>query len=446
MKKFYSYLSVLLLSVLVTACGSSNNDDNAYLRVLHASPDAPNVDVLLDGSAVLTNVPFQAGTGYLMVDAGTRQLSLRVTGTSTIALTQSLDLSEDGYYSVIAQNEVANLGVKFIDDTGKMKNGTIDVSVAHASPGAGNVDIYVSENGVALPPAATLENVPFDALATLENQAAGSYQVRLTANASTDVAYDSGELPITADVTAVAVDSTQGTSPATLLIWSSSAVTAVLDNTSEVRIVHAVDAVDVDVFVGGNELLGDFSFKDSTVGAAGASAQGYLKVVAGSLDVAIAAADLGIGSAIPTLSGTLDLERGRSYTVIAAGDVNDLANTQLIILQDMRANSAAGVADVRLVHAASAVEADPVDIYVSAAGSDISGVEPNFNDVVIGQDTGYVPLAPAVYDVTIAADGTKTPAVPGTSGLTFADGDIVTAIAVGNSVPNLAPIVLNDAR
>ncbi len=225
MKKFYSYLSVLLLSILVTGCGSSNNDDNAYLRVLHASPDAPNVDVLLDGSAVLTNVPFQAGTGYLMVDAGTRQLSLRVTGTSTIALTQSLALSEDGYYSVIAQNEVADLGVKFIDDTGKMKNGTIDVSVAHASPGAGNVDIYVS-----------------------------------------------------------------------------------------------------------------------------------------------------------------------------------------------------------------------------AAGSDISGVEPNFNDVVIGQDTGYVPLAPAVYDVTIAADGTKTPAVPGTSGLTFADGDIVTAIAVGNSAANLAPIVLNDAR
>jgi hypothetical protein len=450
MIRSYAHLSVLLFSIFLTACGDDDNghvtaNPNAYLRVLHASPDAPNVDILVDGNAVLTDVPFQAGSGYLAVTPGAREVTLRVSGTTTIALKQSVDLLEDGYYSVIAQNDVANIGLKLIDDTERFNNGTVDVSVAHASPGSGNVDIYVNQDEIVLPAAPTLANVPFDAFASLLDVANATYQIRLTANASTDVVYDSGALPVSSDITAVAVDSTQGASPATLLIWSS-VVTPVLDNSSEVRIVHAVDAVDVDVFVGNSELLGDFSFKDTTVGVTGASAMGYLKVAAGSLSVAISAADQGIGSAIPTLSNTLNLERGRSYTVIAAGDVNDLVNTQLIVLEDMRTNSEAGIADVRLVHAAAAAAADPVDIYITGVGNDISGVEPNFDDVVIGQDTGYVALAPAVYDIIIAADNTKTAAVPGTSGVSFSQADIVTAIAVGNSVPNLAVIILNDAR
>lgn len=452
MTRSYAHLFVLLFSIFLTACGDDDDinvtatlNTNAYLRVLHASPDAPNVDILVDGNAVLTDVPFQAGSGYLAVTPGAREVSLRVSGTTTIALKQSLDLLGFGYYSVIAQNNLASLELKLIDDTERVNNGTIDVSVAHASPTAGNVDIYVSQDEVALPASPTLANVPFDAFASLLDVASGTYQVRLTANASTDVVYDSGALPVSSDITAVAVDSTQGTSPATLLIWSS-VVTPVLDNSSEVRIVHAVDAVDVDVFVDNNELLGDFSFKDTTVGVNGASAMGYLKVAAGSLSVAIAAADQGVGSAIPTLSDTLNLERGRSYTVIAAGDINDLANTQLIVLEDMRTSSQTGIADVRLVHAAAAAAADPVDIYVTGAGNDISGVEPNFDNVVIGQNTGYVALAPATYDIIIAADNTKTAAVPGTSGVSFSQGDIVTAIAVGNSVPNLAVIILDDNR
>lgn len=450
MIRSYAHLLVLLFPLFLTACGdddngNANTSDNAYLRVMHASPDAPNVDVLVDGFAVLTDVPFQAGSGYLAVSPGSREVAIRVTGTTTIALQQSLDLLKDGYYSVIAQNNVANIGLKVIDDTERFNNATIDVSVAHASPGAGNVDIYVSQNEVALPAAATLPDVPFDAFASLLDVANGNYQVRLTANTSTDVVYDSGELPVAADVTIVAVDSTQGASPATLLIWSS-VVTSVLDNTAEVRIVHAVDAVDVDVFVDGAELLGDFSFKATTVGVNGASAMGYLKVAAGDLPVAIAPANAGVGSAISTLSGTLSLARGMSYTVIAVGDFDDLVNTQLVVLTDMRTNSDTGVADVRLVHAAAAPAADPVDIYVTAAGGDISGVEPNFDNVVISQNTGYVALAPATYDIIIAADNTKAPAVPNTSGVSVSAGDIITAIAIGNTVANLDVIVLDDGR
>ena len=163
-------------------------------------------------------------------------------------------------------------------------------------------DIYVTADGADLPASATLSDVPFDANATLEEIASADYQVRATAAGDTTVVYDSGTLSISSDVMTVAVNSAKGASPVTLLAWASS-VTPVLDNTAEVRIVHAVDAVTVDVFAGGAELLGDFAYKDTT--------DGYVKVAAGDLPVAIAAANAGIDSALSNLSGTLTLARGR---------------------------------------------------------------------------------------------------------------------------------------
>lgn len=445
------YLGVFLSSFLV-ACGGNDNDsdskdavkkdsetskDASYVRVLHASPDAPNVDILVDGVEVLNDVAYQQGSGYLQVDAGARDVSIRVSGTETIALEASFDLAADGYYSVIAQNQVASLEFEVLDDTTKQNNGTTDVTVVHASPTAGNVDVYVSADGAELPDLATLADVPFDVNAALENVASADYQVRITGAGSDEVLYNSSTLPVSGDVTAVAVNSTKGVSPVSLLIWTNS-VTAVLDATAEVRIVHAVDSVSVDVFAGGAELLGDFNYKDTT---------GYVTVASGDLPVAIAPANGGIDASLDTLSGTLTLERGESYTVIAAGDVNDLPATQLIVLNDMREVSAEGAADVRLVHASAASAADPVDIFVAAAGSDISTATPTFADVVIGQDTGYTALSgTTAYDVVIAADGTTAAAVPGTANLTLGDNTVTTAIAVGNSVQNLEAIILSDKR
>ena len=440
MKITKNHLAVACLSTLLAACGGdSDSKDYSYVRVLHASPDAPNVDVLVDGKAVLTDVAYQQGSGYLKVRAGARDVQLRVSGTEDIALSASFTLEDDGFYSVIAQNQVASLEFEVLDDTVKKNNGSTDVTVVHASPTAGNVDVYVTADGVDLPGMATLPNVPFGVNAALDNVESANYQVRITVAGSTDVVYNSATLPVSADVTAVAVNSTKGVSPVSLLIWADSQtpVTPVLDATAEVRIVHAVDAVDVDVFAGDKELLGDFSYK---------GVADYVVVGSGDLDVAIAPANGGINAKVDTLSGTLTLERGESYTVIAAGDVNDLPGTQLIVLNDQRVVSAAGKADVRLVHAAAASAADPVDIYVAATGADISNNEPTFADVIIGQDTGYTALeGTTAYQVVIAADNTTAPAITGLDNVTFGADSVTTAIAIGNA-SGLDKIILDDER
>ncbi|ASP39282.1 hypothetical protein CHH28_11605 [Bacterioplanes sanyensis] len=435
MMKVSQLIAVSAVSLGLVACGSDDDDkDYSYVRVLHASADAPAVDVLIDGKAVLENVSFQQGSDYLRVNAGPRDVALRVAGTDTIALQASLTLAENGRYSVIAQNQVASLELEVLDDTSRFNNGTTDVTVVHAAPAAGAVDVYVTAAGADLGQA-TLSAVPFDANASLAEIASGDYQVRLTGAGASDVVYDSGSLAISTDVTAVAVASMKGASPVTLLAWSSS-VTPVLDNSAEVRIVHAVDAADVDIYAGGNKLLDDFSFTNTT--------DGYVKVAAGNLDVAITGADSTLQDAFSNLSGTLMLERGESYTVIAAGDTGALAQARLITLMDKRMNASSTDGDIRLVHASSAAAADPVDIYVYGQGM-AQPAEPTFADVTLGQDTGYTALPAGTYTVDIAADGTTAPAIPGTDAIAISAGSISTAIAVGNG-SGLSAILLNDKR
>src|SRR3712207_9479531 len=77
-----------LTGALVAALATAGCDDDdplspsttAQLRVVHASPDAPAVDVLVDNAAVLTNVPFKAASTYLSVPSGSRNLKVRAAG------------------------------------------------------------------------------------------------------------------------------------------------------------------------------------------------------------------------------------------------------------------------------------------------------------------------------------------------------------------------------
>jgi len=52
----------------------------AMVRVIHASPDAPAVDVYVDGNAVLTNVAFPAISNYLELPAGPHSVAVAPAG------------------------------------------------------------------------------------------------------------------------------------------------------------------------------------------------------------------------------------------------------------------------------------------------------------------------------------------------------------------------------
>ena len=211
MKRFLSLslfgIAALALSTILftTGCG---NDARARVRVVHASPDAPNVDVVLDSKTVLSNVAYKTASSYLTIKAGQHTAKVNVAGTQTTVITESGVFAGKSDTTILAVDKVANItGLVLTDNNTPPTSGNVKVRVIHASPSAGNVDVYVTAPGGALT-APTLTNVAFKAVSDYLSVAAGSYQVRVTPTGTKNVVIDSGTVALTAGQirTVVALD------------------------------------------------------------------------------------------------------------------------------------------------------------------------------------------------------------------------------------------------
>jgi len=86
----------------------------AKLRAVHASPNAPAVDIFVDGAGLLpalTNLSFKESTGYLELDPGAYTLRIRANGTTDdVYVVENLALAADTNYSAFA---IGSLGESF---------------------------------------------------------------------------------------------------------------------------------------------------------------------------------------------------------------------------------------------------------------------------------------------------------------------------------------------
>ena len=58
--------------LLATGCGSGGG--TAQLRLVLASPDAPSLNILIDGKSVATDMADGSSTGYISVKSGSRHI------------------------------------------------------------------------------------------------------------------------------------------------------------------------------------------------------------------------------------------------------------------------------------------------------------------------------------------------------------------------------------
>jgi len=123
--------------------------DKSSVMVIHASPDAPGVDLLVDNSKVNSSaLEFPNNTGYLSVNSGTRNVKVNVTGTSTTVIQADLQLVKNTSYSVFAVNTVANIEPLVLsDDLTAPAAGNAHIRFIHLSPDAPAVDIAVDNGG-----------------------------------------------------------------------------------------------------------------------------------------------------------------------------------------------------------------------------------------------------------------------------------------------------------
>ena len=155
-------LTVLLMAAALGGCSDddennpmspANLGDGAKLRVVHASPDAPPVDVWVNGAKAFTNLPFEGITDFASLPAGTYNVKVGPTGaTSPVVIEADLALNAGVDYTVIATGELASITpVILTADGGAPAAGSAWVRFFHASPDAPAVDIAVAGGAVLFP-------------------------------------------------------------------------------------------------------------------------------------------------------------------------------------------------------------------------------------------------------------------------------------------------------
>jgi hypothetical protein len=158
--KLKNVLLAAVAAVAIIAGGCSNNDNpaapasaaKASVMAIHASPDAPAVDLYVDGAKAGSNLGFPNNTSYLSVDAGTRAVAVKVAGTSTTVLSANLPVAANTTYSVFAVDSVAKLGALVLtDDLTSPAAGKAHVRFIHLSPNAPAVDVALAGGAVLIP-------------------------------------------------------------------------------------------------------------------------------------------------------------------------------------------------------------------------------------------------------------------------------------------------------
>ena len=381
----------------------------AKLQVVHASADAPAVNVLADGAAVVSGLDYAQASSSLVVDAGSYDLAVEAIipgGNATVIDLPGLELEANVSYTAVAVGNVADGtldALLFANPEQALAEGDARAFVVHGTPTAPTVDVYVTAPGADLTQSNPLGTFSFGESLGPVDVAPGAYQIRVTAaNNPEAVVYDSGRVSLGADTETILTAVPYlgpGAAPISLIAGINSvggfASAQLLDQATpaSVRVVHASpDAPAVDIVVNDNfstPLVPDLTFPDFTPYVSVPAAEYNVKVVDAATQGFIA------------LDFDAELQPGAEYSVFAT---DFLSNIQGLILQDNN-RRVATEAKVRLIHASPS--AGNVDIYVNAPGADLT--TPAFEDVPFLANTGYVSLAQGQYDVTLTAPGSLTP-------------------------------------
>ena len=458
--------SVIISTVLFTGC--SNDDDpvvpatssagTTSVRVIHASADAPPVDIKLNNAVAAPGLDYPVSTGFVSIAAGTYDVAVdaivpggNLEGVITV---NDITFAKDQRYTVVALDDTANIS-EFVAAESAATPGSdeVAISVLHAATAVkgANVDVYVTAPGADITTVAA--NFSFDFKGQVDAGAlpATEYQIRVVANNDTaNPAYDSGTVDLSGfggqKLLLLAVNTvnstTKAASPVKLMAYTDTAQVELIDTrtVSGARVVHlspdaaTAAAGPVEVFASSSalpsspaELIPSFSYTETVPGT-----NSYVGVPAGDYIFDVAPDGAGIGSSVYT-SPSISLTMAAEYTVIASGYVLTSPAFDLLATQDSN-RSIVTQASVKVVHGAPL--AGTVDVYVTPAGQftkqQVEGGmagDPLLDDFTFGTITDYVTVPPGDYDIRVVTNGGAGTAAIDVTAFNLAAGSVSTVIA-----------------
>jgi len=123
----------------------------AMVRVAHLAPDAPNVDIYVDGQAVLEDVAYSDISDYLQLEPGAHDVQITEAGNEQEVLYEESLEVEATAYTVAAIGEVADenqpFAIEVFEDDLSSPGENARIRVLHAAPDAPAIDIVGEESG-----------------------------------------------------------------------------------------------------------------------------------------------------------------------------------------------------------------------------------------------------------------------------------------------------------
>jgi predicted RNA-binding protein len=137
---FSALMILTMLSLSVTAVGPFPR-----VRVLHASPDAPSVDVWVNGNLALEDVMYGEITDFTELPRGMYNVQVVPSGaTEPVVIDADLDLWRFRDYTVVASGFLSGITPQVIANGRYVPRRMASVRFSHMSPDAPAVDIYAN--------------------------------------------------------------------------------------------------------------------------------------------------------------------------------------------------------------------------------------------------------------------------------------------------------------
>ena len=160
-------------------------EGDAAVNVVHASPDAPAVDVYVNGEPALTGLAFGEFSGWVALPAGEHQIQVTAEGAAldTAVIDAMVTIEAGAAYHIAATGLLAEIAPQvYQTNLSMLMDETARIRVIHASPDAPGVDIAVTGGDV------LIENLEFPNASDFLEVPAGSYDLEVRPTGTEDVA------------------------------------------------------------------------------------------------------------------------------------------------------------------------------------------------------------------------------------------------------------------
>jgi len=162
------FLTGFFMMAIPFAMNAEANTEGAQVRILHASPDAPAVDVYINKDKIISGMKFKELSEYLPIDEGSYDIKIFAAGNkpkkSDPVLEANLTFVAGDASTLAVSGMLEDLELtEFSDDHTTMED-KAKLRVLHLSPDAPKVDVYSLDTavvtGVGYPKATEYQTLP----------------------------------------------------------------------------------------------------------------------------------------------------------------------------------------------------------------------------------------------------------------------------------------------